>query len=138
MNNEITNVSKLVSTPTIKNQRQKEAPPSVATLEKQGTVSSSNQTSDSSKNEQTQDTNKKSSNLETLKSAATAGNSLLQVVNQILEFKVDDSTKKIVIKIVDKQSGETVRQIPSEEMLDFIKKMQELDGEKGSIIENKA
>jgi flagellar protein FlaG len=146
MNTEITNVSKLVSTPVAKSNRQKDEPSSLANglkeqikeqVKEQGF--GSNVTSlDTSKNDSSQGANKKASHLETLKSAAVAGNSLLQSVNHNLEFKVDESTKKVVIKIIDKQTGETVRQIPSEEMMAFIKKMQELDGEKGSIIQNKA
>lgn len=141
MNTEITNVSKLVTTPAVKNNRQKEEPSSslVASLKGQGNELSSNVTTlDTSKNEQSQDTKNKGSSLDTLKTAATTGNSLLQNINQNLEFKVDESTKKVVIKIIDSKTGETVRQIPSEEMMAFIKKMQELDGEKGSIIQNKA
>lgn len=141
MNTEITNVSKLVTTPAVKSNRQKEEPSSslVASLKDQGKELSSNVTTlDTSKNEQSQDAKNKGSSLDTLKTAATTGNSLLQNINQNLEFKVDESTKKVVIKIIDSKTGETVRQIPSEEMMAFIKKMQELDGEKGSIIQNKA
>ncbi len=145
MNTEITNVSKLVSTPAVKSNRQKEEPsssnatPAASLKEQDKKEFNSNVTAlDTTKNEQSQETKKKTSNLDSLKSAAAKGNSLLQTVNHNLEFKVDESTKKVVIKIVDKQTGETVRQIPSEEMMAFIKKMQELDGEKGSIIQNKA
>jgi flagellar protein FlaG len=76
--------------------------------------------------------------LEAVKKAADQGNSLLQFVQRNLQFKVDDSTKELVVKIVDSQSGDVVRQIPSEEMLSFIRRMQELDGQQGSVLQDRA
>lgn len=76
--------------------------------------------------------------LESVKSAAATGNSILQATNRNLEFQVDDSTKKVVVKIVDSQSGKVLRQIPSEDMLAFIDKMQKLEGDKGSVLQDRA
>lgn len=76
--------------------------------------------------------------LESVKKAADKGNSLLQSVNRNLQFKVDDSTKELVVKIIDSESGDVVRQIPSEEMLAFIRRMQELEGQQGSVIQDRA
>jgi flagellar protein FlaG len=75
---------------------------------------------------------------ETVKNAADKGNSLLQAVNRNLQFKVDDSTKELVVKIVDSETGDLVRQIPSEEMLAFIRRMQELESHQGSMIQDRA
>lgn len=81
----------------------------------------------------------KEASLDSVKSAAATGNSILQATNRNLEFQVDDSTKKIVVKIVDSKTGDVVRQIPSEEMLDFIKRMQELEGDnQGTMLQDKA
>lgn len=54
---------------------------------------------------------------EQLKKAAENINRAMQQANQNLEFEftMDTDTKKSVIKVVDKQTGELVRQIPSEE-----------------------
>jgi flagellar protein FlaG len=77
--------------------------------------------------------------LDSVKKAADHGNTMLQSVNLSLQFKVDDSTKDVVVKIVDNETGKTVRQIPSEEMLAFIKRMQELDSkQKGAVIQDRA
>lgn len=76
--------------------------------------------------------------VELVKTAATQGNSIFQATNRSLEFQVDDSTKKVVVKIVDSKTGELVRQIPSEEMLAFIKRMQELDGHQGIMLQDRA
>jgi flagellar protein FlaG len=74
-----------------------------------------------------------------VKKAADNGNKFLQATNLSLQFKVDDSTKEVVVKIVDNETGELVRQIPSEEMLSFIKRMQELDSKhKGAVIQDRA
>jgi len=75
---------------------------------------------------------------ELVKQAVEQGNSLLQMVKRNLQFEVDDATKEQVVKIVDSDSGEVLRQIPSEEMLMFIKRMQELEGLQGSVIQDRA
>lgn len=143
MNSEITNVSKLVPVPAMKNNRQNKESASLksdAVTEKKiepESVLPTNSVKEKEK-EKEKELGSDITPLDTLKSAAVAGNSLLQSLNRNLEFKVDESTKKVVIKIVDNQTGETVRQIPSEDMLAFIKKMQELDGEKGSVIQHRA
>lgn len=45
-----------------------------------------------------------------------------------LSFSVDDSTGKSVVRITDRSTGETVRQIPSEEMLDIARSIDKLQG----------
>lgn len=73
-----------------------------------------------------------------VKQAVDKGNSLFQEAKRNLQFEVDDATKEVVVKIVDSDSGEVVRQIPAEETLDFIKRMQELDGQQGSMLQDRA
>jgi flagellar protein FlaG len=34
-----------------------------------------------------------------------------------LKFRVDEQTERVVVKVVDKETGETVREIPPEEVL---------------------
>ncbi len=78
------------------------------------------------------------SSLAEIKKAVDEGNSLLQEVNRNLQFKVDEATKELVIKVVDSESGELVRQIPSEDMLAFIKRIKQLDGQQGLMIQDRA
>jgi flagellar protein FlaG len=54
---------------------------------------------------------------EQLKKAADNINLAMQQANQNLEFEftMDTDTNKTIVKVVDKQTGELVRQIPSEE-----------------------
>jgi len=76
--------------------------------------------------------------LKELRDAADKGNTALQAVNRSLQFQVDDSTKEMVIKVVDKDTGKVVRQIPSDEALAYIKQLQELEGKHGAIIQGRA
>jgi flagellar protein FlaG len=76
--------------------------------------------------------------LATAKAVATRGNKIFQLANRNLNFQIDDTTKHIVIKVVDSETGELIRQIPTAEMLDFMKRMKELEGNSGSLLEAKA
>ena len=77
-------------------------------------------------------------NLDTAKAVASKGNEILQYSNHSLSFQIDDTTKHVIIKIVDTDSGELIRQIPTVEMLDFMKRMKELEGNSGSLLQTKA
>lgn len=54
---------------------------------------------------------------EQLKSAVNDINKAMRQSNQSLEFSVDNDTKKPMVKLVDSDTGELIRQIPSEETL---------------------
>ncbi|MAA76329.1 MAG: hypothetical protein CMN28_16685 [Salinisphaeraceae bacterium] len=45
--------------------------------------------------------------------------------NTTLQFRVDDKTEKLVVSVVDRNSGEVLRQIPSEEMLALAEQLNE-------------
>ena len=55
-------------------------------------------------------------------------NETLQAFSQKLEFSVDKDTDAFVVKVVDKESREVIRQIPSEEMLSLAKALDKLQG----------
>jgi flagellar protein FlaG len=48
--------------------------------------------------------------------------------NTSLDFSIDEDTGRTVVKVVDKDSGDTIRQIPSEEMLAISKAIDQLKG----------
>ena len=52
-----------------------------------------------------------------------------------LEFEIDPDLNKVVIKILNGDSGEIIRQIPSQELLDLAK---HLDGPKGLLVRERA
>ena len=83
------------------------------------------------------DSNQKLS-LDAVKEAVKSGNTMLQSVSSSLSFEIDSATKQVVVKIVDRNTGELVRQIPTVEMLDFMRRMKELEGNSGSLIQAKA
>jgi len=43
-----------------------------------------------------------------------------------LELDVDDSTDQVVVKIRDRETGEVLRQIPSEELLELSRSLEEI------------
>lgn len=56
-------------------------------------------------------------NMEQLNKAVEDANKMAQSFNRQLNFSIDATTARTVVKVVDAASGEVVRQIPSEEML---------------------
>nr|WP_241664402.1 flagellar protein FlaG [Ningiella ruwaisensis] len=76
----------------------------------------------------TADTNKGE---ESLNFAATLDsiNSFMQSASTALSFSVDDATDRQVVTVKDRQSGEVIRQIPSEEVLNFAERIKELESE---------
>lgn len=60
--------------------------------------------------------------------AAQQINEALQMVSQKLEFSVDKDTDEFVVKVMDKETGEVIRQIPSEELLKIAKALDKLQG----------
>jgi flagellar protein FlaG len=61
----------------------------------------------------------KVTSLDEARKLAEEGNKILESVQRNLQFKIDDSTKQVVMSIVDKATGELIKQIPSEEVLYF-------------------
>jgi flagellar protein FlaG len=59
---------------------------------------------------------------------AKSMNQLASVFNTELSFSVDKDTHKTVIKVVDKGTGEVIRQIPPEETLRLMSKMKNVMG----------
>jgi flagellar protein FlaG len=45
-----------------------------------------------------------------------------------LEFSIHQTTKLISVKVLDKDTGETIREIPPEKSLDFVAKLWEMAG----------
>ncbi|WP_017444745.1 flagellar protein FlaG [Gayadomonas joobiniege] len=58
----------------------------------------------------------------------------LQVQNRQLNFTLDDESEKLVITVTDKETGEMIRQIPSEEMLELAKRIEQLRSDAGETV----
>lgn len=55
-------------------------------------------------------------------------NKAMQVVGTTLAFTIDEQTKRTVVKVLDAQTHEVIRQIPPEEMLKVSQRIAELMG----------
>jgi flagellar protein FlaG len=73
--------------------------------------------------------------VEELKKAVNAVNKSLDSRSQAIEFSIDETDKRPIIKVVDQQTKEVIRQIPTEEMLDIARA---LDKAQGLLINHKA
>lgn len=63
-----------------------------------------------------------------LERAVQEVNAALQSFAVGLHFEVDSETDKLVVKVVDRDSGEIIRQIPSEETLRIAKMLGQASG----------
>ncbi|WP_058300373.1 flagellar protein FlaG [Gorillibacterium timonense] len=52
----------------------------------------------------------------------------MEGANTQLEFSIHGKTKQIMVKVLNKDTGETIREIPPEKTLDFVAKMWEMAG----------
>ncbi|MEN8179486.1 MAG: flagellar protein FlaG [Pseudomonadota bacterium] len=72
-----------------------------------------------------------------LEGAVSQMKDFAQMLNRELQFDVDEDLGRTVVRVLDKESGDLIRQIPSEEVLALAKQMKEmhetgLDGVEGS------
>ena len=65
---------------------------------------------------------------EQVRHAAETINRQLQVVAPNLRFSVDEDTGKTVVRVVDTDTGEIIRQVPSEEVLAISRSIDRLQG----------
>ncbi len=65
---------------------------------------------------------------ELLKDVLEAVENSAAVRNRGLEFSVHDATGRMRVTVVDKETNEVVREIPSEKLLDLLGKMDEMVG----------
>jgi flagellar protein FlaG len=70
-----------------------------------------------------------------VKEAVDAANEAVSAIKSELDFRVDERTGKTVVRVVEKQTGTLIRQIPSQEMLEIA---QALDRLQGLLIRNSA
>lgn len=76
---------------------------------------------------------------EELQEAVAQLNQHIQQIQRDLLFSVDDSSGRTVVQVVNSETDEIVRQIPSEEVLRILRHMQEqIDSSSGLIFETSA
>ncbi len=62
---------------------------------------------------------------ESLGEAVASIKDFVQTIRRDLNFDLDDSSGKMVVKVTDRSSGEVVRQIPTEEALRLAENLEE-------------
>ncbi|WP_158770778.1 flagellar protein FlaG [Paraglaciecola sp. L1A13] len=67
-------------------------------------------------------------------SAIADVNEFVQTKNRQLNFSVDEGSGRQVVKVTDSQSGDVIRQIPTEEVLNFSKRIKELQTDVSSAV----
>lgn len=70
----------------------------------------------------------KNKNSPELNQAVELINEAVQMANKKFEFKVHEGTNRTMVKVIDRETEEIIREIPPEEILDLVDKMNELVG----------
>ena len=63
---------------------------------------------------------------EPMEEAVSSIKAFAQSVQRNLNFSLDDSTGRVVVKVTDGESGEVIRQIPSEDALRLAESLEEV------------
>jgi len=71
---------------------------------------------------------------EEIKKDLDAVNDQLKAMNRSIQFSIDNTTNEVIVKIVDQNTGEVIRQIPPENM---VKIRDSLANMTGLIVEKK-
>lgn len=69
-----------------------------------------------------------------LANAVAEVESFLKVQNRNLVFSIDEETERAVVTVKDSQSGDIIRQIPSEEVLQLSEQIQNLQADIGNSV----
>ncbi len=65
---------------------------------------------------------------ESLDKAVQMANKKIAHTNKAFSYSIHEKTKQVMVKITDSDTGEVIREIPSEKSLDLFAKLQELAG----------
>ena len=60
--------------------------------------------------------------------AVAAANDAMKTIKSELQFSVDNATGKTIVRVVDGDTGEVIRQMPSKEMIEIAKALDRLQG----------
>ena len=64
----------------------------------------------------------------TIKNAIENTNKKLVSTDRKFEFSINEETNDVIIRVINKETDEVIREIPSEKILDMVAKMMELAG----------
>lgn len=60
--------------------------------------------------------------------AIEKANKSIDMYNRKLEFSIHDKTKEIMVKVIDTETDEIIKEIPSEKILDMVARLWDLAG----------
>ncbi|NLD48585.1 MAG: flagellar protein FlaG [Clostridiaceae bacterium] len=60
--------------------------------------------------------------------AIEKANKAISTSNRVLEFSIHEKTKEIMVKVVDSETKEVIREIPPEKVLDMVARLWEMAG----------
>ncbi|SHI81774.1 flagellar protein FlaG [Thermoclostridium caenicola] len=63
-----------------------------------------------------------------LRKAVEKANKTMAIQNRYLEFRIHERTNEIIVRVVDSETKEVIREIPSEKILDMFASMLEIAG----------
>jgi len=79
--------------------------------------------------------NEKIENDNKLNDSLDIADKLAKAFNKAIKFQIHDETEKLVVEIVDRETGNVIKQIPPEEMLRIAESVQEF---LGLVVDEKA
>ncbi|MGJ7487879.1 flagellar protein FlaG [Variovorax sp. LT2P21] len=63
-----------------------------------------------------------------VESAVRAVNAALEIRSIGIQFEIDKDIDKVIVKVIDRNTGEVIRQVPNEEVVRIAKVMGEMSG----------
>ncbi|WP_158967717.1 flagellar protein FlaG [Paraglaciecola sp. L3A3] len=75
-----------------------------------------------------------SANSKQIDSAVSDISEFMQANTRQLNFSIDEGSEKQIVKVTDKESGEVIRQIPSEEILELSERLKDLHTDVGNAV----
>lgn len=116
-------VSSVQIAPVVSQASTVEAPPTMETTVTNGQQRDVDVQQAATSTEQTQPGDKKK-----VEAISAAMNHFVQLMNADLQFSVHEKTGRVMVKLVDESTKEVLKEIPSEEFLDMVAKIQEYVG----------
>lgn len=80
------------------------------------------------------DNNTATNNVGNIETAVAQISDFVQARNRQLAFSIDEESQRSVVKVTDSESGEVIRQIPSEEVLALSERIKELQSDVGAAV----
>lgn len=63
-----------------------------------------------------------------IKAAVSEANNNLRISNRRCQFTYEKDINRVSVKLIDEDTGEVIREIPSEETLDMLRRLKEMTG----------